>query len=177
MAELSVDMTYATALFEAAGDAGKIDQIREEAEDLLVVFDEEKDFHRFFHTPNILADEKKEVLQNVLGDKVSAEFLHFLFILIDKGRVRHLARITKAYGDLVDRAEGFAVGEVFSARPLSDGQIERAQEEVGKLIGGKVKLENRVDKSLIGGMKIQVAGKLFDASIRRRLDDMKLHME
>ncbi|MCR5135098.1 MAG: F0F1 ATP synthase subunit delta, partial [Clostridiales bacterium] len=81
MGELSVDMTYATALFEAAGDAGIQEQVRGEMESLLDVFRKEPDFYRFFCMPGIPADEKKEVLTNVLGDKISRELINFLFIL------------------------------------------------------------------------------------------------
>ena len=177
MEQLSVDMTYATALFEAAGDAGIQEQISEEAHGILDVFQEEPDFHRFFCTPGIPADEKKEVLTNVLAGKISSELLNFMCILVDKGRVRHFERMVRAYDTLLDQANGIASGEVFSAAPLSDDQIRRLEEQTGKLIGENVQLENHVGKSLIGGVRVQVAGKIFDASLKRKLEDMRSRMQ
>ena len=177
MEQLSVDMTYATALFEAAGDAGIQEQISEEAHGILDVFQEEPDFHRFFCTPGIPADEKKEVLTNVLAGKISSELLNFMCILVDKGRVRHFERMVRAYDTLLDQANGIASGEVFSAAPLSDDQIRKQEEQTGKLIGENVQLENHVDRSLIGGVCVQVAGKIFDASLKRKLEDMRSRMQ
>lgn len=177
MEQLSVDMTYATALFEAAGDAGIQEQISEEAHGILDIFQEEPDFHRFFCTPGIPADEKKEVLNSVLADRISRELLNFMCILVDKGRVRHFERMVRAYDTLLDQANGIASGEVFSAAPLTDDQIRRLEEQTGKLIGENVQLENRVDKSLIGGVRVQVAGKIFDASLKRKLEDMRSRMQ
>lgn len=177
MEQLSVDMTYATALFEAAGDAGIQEQIGEESHNLLEIFREEPDFHRFFCTPGIPADEKKEVLANVLEGRISRELLNFLYIIIDKGRVRHYERMVRAYDALMDEAHGIAAGEVYSAVALSDSQIERLEEQTGKLIGETVRLTNRVDKSLIGGVRVQVAGKIFDATLRKRLEDMRNRMQ
>ena len=177
MEQLSVDMTYATALFEAAGDAGIQEQISEEAHGILDVFQEEPDFHRFFCTPGIPADEKKEVLTNVLAGKISSELLNFMCILVDKGRVRHFERMVRAYDTLLDQANGIASGEVFSAAPLSDDQIRRLEEQTGKLIDENVQLENHVDRSLIGGVRVQVAGKIFDASLKRKLEDMRSRMQ
>lgn len=177
MGELSVDMTYATALFEAAGDAGIQEQVRGEMESLLDVFRKEPDFYRFFCMPGIPADEKKEVLTNVLEGKISKESLNFLFILVDKGRVRHFERMVHAYGKLIDEAGGLQTGEVFTAVPLSEDKIRQLEEQTGRLIGGKVRLENRIDKSLIGGVKVQVAGKIFDATLRSRLEGMRRRMQ
>lgn len=177
MEQLSVDMTYATALFEAAGDAGLQEQIREESHSILDVFQAEPDFHRFFCTPGIPADEKKDVLINVLGGRISSELLNFMCILVDKGRVRHFEKMIRAYDALLDQANGLVAGEVLSAVPLSDDQIKRLEEQTGKLIGENVQLENRVDKSLIGGVRVQVAGKIFDASLKRKLEDMRSRMQ
>lgn len=177
MGELSVDMTYATALFEAAGDAGIQEQILDETQSLQELFQKEPDFYRFFCMPGIPADEKKEVLTNVLGDKISRELINFLFILVDKGRVRHFERMVRAYSKLMDKANGLSAGEVYSAAPLSDDRIRKLEEQTGKLIGGKVHLDNRIDKSLIGGVKVQVAGKIFDATLKSRIEDMRRRME
>ena len=98
-------------------------------------------------------------------------------ILVDKGRVRHFERMVRAYDTLLDQANGIASGEVFSAAPLSDDQIRRLEEQTGKLIGENVQLENHVDRSLIGGVRVQVAGKIFDASLKRKLEDMRSRMQ
>ena len=176
MAELTVDMTYGTALFEAAGELGKVDQIRDEAEQVLTVFDEESDLSSFVNYPAISADEKKEVLQSVFGGKICDELLNFLYVLIDKRRIGQFPRIVKVYKDLVDREEGVAYGTVYSAVPLDEKRLGEIEEETSKLIREKVKLTNEIDQNLMAGVKILVEGKVIDASYRKKFDEMASQM-
>ena len=172
MAELTVDMTYGTALFEAAEELGKVDQIRDESEEILRVFDEEDDLFRFVNYPAISAEEKKKVLQNVLQGRVCDELLNFLFVLIDKRRIGQLPRIVRVYKDLVDREEGVAYGTVYSAVPLDETRLAEIEEETSKLMKEKVRLTNEIDQSLLAGIRILVEGKVIDASYRKRFDEM-----
>lgn len=172
MAELTVDMTYGTALFEAAGELDRVDQIREEADEILAVFDEEPDLQKFVNYPAISAEEKKEVLQNVLGGKVCEELLNFLYVLIDKRRIGQFPKIVRVYKDLVDHEEGVAYGTVYSATPLDEKRLAEIEEETSKLMQEKVRLTNEIDQNLMAGIKILVEGKVIDASYRKKFDEM-----
>ena len=66
MAELTVDLTYGTALMEAARELGKEDQILDEAQAVAKLIEEEPDLHKFINYPGVSADEKKEVLKNII---------------------------------------------------------------------------------------------------------------
>ena len=70
MAELTVDLTYGTALMEAARDIGKEDQILDEAQAVVGLFEEEPDLHKFINYPGISAEEKKEVLRNIFEGRI-----------------------------------------------------------------------------------------------------------
>ena len=59
MAELAVDLTYGTALMEAARELGKEDQILEEAQAVVQLIEDEPDLHKFINSPGVSADEKK----------------------------------------------------------------------------------------------------------------------
>ena len=56
--------------------------------------------------------------------------------------------------------------------PLDKDRLNEFEKQTEKLMGGNVILENRIDKSLIGGVKILVNGKIIDASIRSSLNRM-----
>ena len=172
MAELTVDLTYGSALYQAAAELGKKDLILEEAFQVLEVFENEPDFYKFFTYPAISAVEKKEVLSNVFEGRICQELLNLLYVLVDKGRTARYEKIIKAYKDMVDREEGVTYGTVYSVEPLTEAQIKKMEEQLTKLISQDTRLENRLDASLIGGVKILVDGRIIDASIRKRLDDL-----
>ena len=176
MEELTVDLTYGTALFEAACETGKTDLINEEAGQLIELFRQEPDLHKFVNTPGISAEEKKSVLENVFRGRICDELLNFLFILVDKGRMMHFEKMIKTYRKLLDKQEGVSYGTVFSAAPLTDEHIRELEEDASKLFRVNVKLVNEIDPKLIGGVKLLVECKLIDASVRKRFDDLSIQI-
>ncbi|QIB70595.1 ATP synthase F1 subunit delta [Aminipila butyrica] len=172
MAELTVGMTYGNALFQAARDVDKKGLILEEATQLLDLLDREPDLSAFINTPVVSVVEKKDVLKSILEGHISEELLNFLYIMIDKGRARHFARAIKVYEELLNKEEGVSYGKIFSVESLSADRLEKFEAETGKLLQQTVKLENEIDTKLIGGIKILIDGKVIDASIRKRLDDL-----
>lgn len=172
MAELTVDMTYGKALFEAATDVNKTDVILEEAHELLEIFKREPEFYEFIKTPVISAAEKKLAITKVFSGRICDELLHLLWILIDKRRTREFENIIRRYKLLIDASHGFSLGTIFSVNPLSKEQLETFEEKTGKLIRKRVKLENRTDSTIMGGVRIFIEGKVIDATIRKRLNDL-----
>lgn len=177
MAELTVDRTYGTALFEAAGDMGKKDEIMEETQALLDLLQQEEDLKTFISHPSISVSEKKDVIGKIFEGRISDEMLNFLYVLIDKGRTLHLEGILKMYQKLIMEEAGYTNGTVYSVVPLGETRIAELEEEVSKLLRTKVRLTNELDPKLIGGFRILAEGKLLDLSIRKRFDDLESQIQ
>lgn len=173
MADVTVDMTYGKALYSAAKDLDRVQEMLAEAEELSELLEKESQFFEFMCTPVISAKEKKDVVSKVFKDQLSQELQNFLFILIDKGRVRHYHRIVRQYRHILHESEGFSAGTIFSVLSLTPEQIESFEEQTGKLLKKRVKLENKIDRKLIGGVRIFIEGKVIDASIKGRLNTLK----
>ena len=176
MAELAVDLTYGTALVEAAREVGKENQILEEAQAVVQLIEDEPDLHQFINYHGVSADEKKEVLKNIFEGRICEELLNFLYILVDKRRTMNFGRIIKVYKSLVEREEGVSYGTVYSVVKLSDERMAELEEQTSKLLQMNVKLENELDPSLLAGFKILVEGKIIDASYRKKFDELASQM-
>lgn len=172
MEELTIDLTYGTALFEAAEETGKTELIKQEATEVAEVFSREHDFHTFINSPGIAAEEKKRILENIFEGRICDELLNFLCILIDKGRIMHFDKMVKVYNKLVDREKGISYGTVYSVIPLDADRIKELEAQTSRLFNVNIKLANEIDPKLIGGVKILAEGKMIDASVRKRFDDM-----
>ena len=173
MAELTIDLTYGTALFEAAEETGKKETILKDAENVLEILAEEPDLSLFINYPAISAAEKKEAIGEIFAGNISDEFLNFLYVLIDKGRTMHLEKIIKVYKKLIQKEEGYSYGTVYSVVTLTEERIKALEEETSKLLGENVRLTNEIDPKLIGGVKILVEGRLIDASVRKKFDSLE----
>ena len=86
MAELAVDLTYGTALIDAARETDQEERILEEGMQIADILKAEPDFRKFISYPGISAEEKKDVIRSVFEGKISTELLHFLYVLVDKRR-------------------------------------------------------------------------------------------
>lgn len=172
MAELTVDLTYGSALFQAACEVNKKELVLEEAKEVLAVFKQEPDLYAFFNYPAIPAEEKRQVLGNIFKGRICTELLNLMYILVDRGRTYHFPKIIKAFESLVNQEEGVAFGTIYSVEPLKAEQIKKFEEQTSALLREKIKLENKLDKNLIGGIKILADGRIIDASIRKRLEDL-----
>ena len=100
------------------------------------------------------------------------ELLNFMYVLVDKGRFYGLHKMIKFYYDLDDEARGEGYGIVYSVCPLDEKQIGRFEDEVSKLFRKKIHLNNKIEKKLIGGVRLLVEGKILDASMAGRLDQI-----
>ena len=172
MAELTVDGTYGYALYLAAKEMDKIQLIRKEAKEVQSILEAEPDFVEFINTPVIPAKDKKAVIDEVFRHKISDELVNLLFVLVDKGRTRHITKIFKSYESKINEVEGFAVGKILSVIPLTNEQLKKFEEETARLLQERIKLENVVDPRLLGGIKIFINGKVIDASLRSRLNSL-----
>ncbi|MEG1929632.1 MAG: ATP synthase F1 subunit delta [Anaerovorax sp.] len=173
MAELTVDLTYGKALFEAAADTNKTEDILKEAEEMVKLFESESAFFNFIISPVISAAEKRTVIEKVFGGRICQELMNLLYVLIDKGRTRHFAKIVARYKILIDDSNGYTLGNIFTVNPIQPKQLHQFEAQVGKLLKKKVKLENKIDPKIIGGVRIFIDGKVIDATIKKRLLDLK----
>lgn len=173
MAELMVERVYSEALFDAADSLGIVGEVRSELKELQGVFKEFPEFFELLHTPAISAEEKKKSVDTVFGGKLRPQLINFLYVLVDKRRVGCYDGIVKSYGRLADEKKGLVKGVAVSAVPLEEKQISALAEEAGRMFSKNVELENVVDPSIIGGVRVYIEGRMIDASIRKKLDDLK----
>ena len=97
MEKLTVPLTYGQALFDAAKDCGKVDEISEEYKAVSQVFTDNPLLKRLLVIPTVPALDKKAVAEKVFGDRISQELLNFIRILIDKRRIGSWDGIGRQY--------------------------------------------------------------------------------
>jgi len=173
MESLTVEHTYGRALFDAAAEKGKILETNEEYKAVSGVFRDHPSLKKLFLVPTLSAPKKKAVAKTVFEGRISQELLNFIYILIDKSRIGAWDRIGRQYEKLMLEKDGITRGIVYTALPVNPARLKSFEEKTGAALGKTVELENRVDKSIIGGAVIYVDGKLIDASVKRRIESMK----
>lgn len=173
MENLTVDSVYGKALYEALKDTESIDDNLLTLKEIKNLFETNPDLLSLLKMPTIDAKERKQIIESIFDEVVSKEITNFLYILIDKRRIGQIKGIISSFEKICDENNGVTNGEIVSAVPLNDIQLERFEKETSTLLNKKVKLGNSIDESILGGVVIYFDGKLIDASLRGRLEELK----
>lgn len=164
---------YAAALFEIAEAEDGTERTQKE----LYVFKEllDSDYHirDFLCSRGVKAEEKKKVLEDTLKGKVSDTFLIMVKLIVDFDKAELFGQIVDRFTDLVAQKKELILVEVVSAVRLSDDLIEEIKDRIRPLIKGEPLIYNSVNESIIGGVIIKIEDKLFDGSIKARLQEIK----
>ncbi len=172
MAKL-VSRTYSEALFEVALEEGKVDLFLDEISFVTETFKSYPDFFELFKTPLVRVDEKKKVMEEVFGDKLSKEMNNFLKIVIDKRRGHFIDQIKLEYENLLNKHKGIVSAVAITAVPLNDEDKTTLKAKLATLTGKEIKLSNDIDESVIGGVLVKIGDKVIDGTIKGRLEEMK----
>lgn len=130
----------------------------------------------FLETPRIDAEAKKATLRKALGEKTPRPFLNFVLITLDKRRQRLLGQINEQYQLLLDERLGRQRVEVTVAREMGDAGIDLVSQELSRVLGKTAIPRIRVRPEILGGIVIKTGDRVFDGSVRHRMDRLRRRM-
>lgn len=177
--ELKTDIVgrvYAQALLELAQEQGQVDAVAEEVQQLLPVIAEGGELHRLLTNPAIGDSERGEIVKRVFAGKVSPLLYKMLRVLGDKRRLASLPEFAAGYLLAVAEKRGQIEVQAFVATELDAAAAKQVADQIGQALGKTVSLTQKVDPSLIGGLKIKIGDRLIDASVASQLRNMKNKM-
>ncbi|HOT95667.1 MAG TPA: ATP synthase F1 subunit delta [bacterium] len=164
---------YARALFGLAQETDKTGPVLEELKSFTAFLQQNRRIKAFLMSPEVEKKPKQAVVQELLENRATPLFSHFIQLLVEKGRQDYLGQIVAAYGELYDQSIGRVRAQVYSAVPLEAAQMEQIRQEVARYLKAEVLLENRVDAAILGGVIIQFAGVVIDGSLRHQLNQLR----
>lgn len=164
---------YADGLFELADSNGTVKEKKDQAEGLLEVLHESPDFLPFLQAVKVSDEEKKQFIDNVFGSYLDLDMIHFLKLLVDKGRTYYLREMLEAVIDRCNEALGIQTAVVTSARALSEDDLARIRESLAEKTGKTIVLKNHIDPSVIAGIRVTVGSNVTDITMKKRIDDMR----
>ena len=174
MIDTTLAKRYAQALVEIGEEQNALDGYGRDLTALTELVADSKDFREVLINPVFPKEDKKKIANSIL-EKLGTDrmVINFINLLIDRKRIDQLEGIEKAYHQRVDEIRGITRGEVASASPLDDAELDRIKQALSDISGKDVRLSARVDPSLIGGLVAKVGDKVFDGSIRSQLNELK----
>ncbi len=171
MSVSAISKRYAKALVEIGAEKKKVEQYADELTGVLAAFGQEKALQTVLESPAYAYEKRRAVLKDLADHlKLSAIMKNFLGLLLEKNRLRFLSLIQKNYRQFADEISGIQRARVISAAEIGPEQIKVIRATLEKQTGKKVELETKVDPSLIGGLRAEIDGKVFDGSLLTQLN-------
>ncbi|MGL6075723.1 MAG: ATP synthase F1 subunit delta [Fimbriiglobus sp.] len=171
-----VARVYAEALLNVAISSSQQDVIGSELQTAAAAFATNNSSSRFLAGNLISKSEKLPILAKAFEHNSSDTFKKFLGILNENGRLGMIPAISTEYDKLQDKAAGRVRVQVTAAVPLLDAQIEHLKTNLAQQLKGTPILEIVINPEILGGLILQVGDKVYDTSVRARLDNLRTHL-
>jgi F-type H+-transporting ATPase subunit delta len=163
---------YARALFEAARDRNRVDDVVTELGDFAEAVRTVPELRSLLENPQLDPAAKRAALTDLLAD-ADPLVRNFLLVMTEKGRAGELEEIARELDDLVAREEGRLNVELTTAFELSDEEAEGIVKQIEQASGRTVEASRSVDPALVGGIVLQAGTFRVDASVRGRLERLR----
>lgn len=164
---------YAVALFMLAKENAAEQEYARALEMVSELFRENIEYIDFLASPSIPPKERLAAIEEAFAGALPEHIVNFLQVLCEKGHIRSFEGCVSEYNKLFEASRHVVTAQVRSAVPLTDEEKEGLRRKLEKMNGASVILGCSVDESLIGGMVVEIEGKVMDGSLRRRLYEVK----
>ncbi len=162
---------YASALYALASEKGVLDQVIAEVAALGVLLERDPELARLVANPLTDVAKVAPVLNAALAAQGISDLVrNFVSVTAVNRRMRDLPRIAAGFARYVAGRRGEVVAEVISAQKLTDSQRQALYARLTEAGYGSAKLQEQVDPSLLGGLVLKIGSKLYDTSLKSRLN-------
>ena len=169
---------YAKSILDLAVEKNSLEAVLKDIQVLHAVCAESRDFEMMLRSPIITGDKKLSVINEILKRyNVNAITNAFVSLLVTKGREQTLPEITSAFIEQYNVLKNIRTVKLTTAAPMNDAMKQTMRTKIaGYMPNDTVDLKTMVDDSLIGGFVLEVEDKLFDASVKKSINDVKLQI-
>ena len=158
---------YSRALFEVAREANELEKIENDIKNFASILNNSLEIKNFIHNPTQSKENQSEALK-LLAEKLnfSKNLKNFMFLLIEKRRIFFVEKIIDSFLKLCAQKRGEVKASLISSKELSETELENISKELSSSTSSTIKLNYKVDKKLIGGLKLQLGSFMIDTSIK-----------
>ena len=161
---------YSRALFEVSQDSDDLDKVENDIKNFKLIYDKNSEVKNFIKDPSQIINEQNKLV-NLISDKLnfSKNVQKFLLLLIEKRRIFFVNKIIESFLRLCSQKRGEIKASLISSKELSQTELNDISTDLSKSMGSTLKFDYKVDKELIGGLKLQLGSIMIDTSIKNKL--------
>ncbi len=163
---------YAEAFFLLSEEDGRAEEALSELGAIKSLLSENPDYKNLLDTPALSKKERLALIDEAF-ESFGENTQNLLKILSEKHGIYAFEKIADAFKEKYDESRGIVRAQAISAVPMTREQLTALKERLEAHTGKTIIIENTVDKSIIGGMKLRYSGKQLDGSVKTRLEKLE----
>jgi F-type H+-transporting ATPase subunit delta len=169
-----LDRRYAKALLEAAADADCVGVVAEQFAGFIDLLKSSADMQKVIDSPTVSPVSRRRVMEKIVEKAGYKDiFANFIIVLNEKGRIKNISGILESFLELIDESKGIVTAKLSYAGVLSDEEMKNIKSTLEKISGNEVNLDIEMDPQLIGGIRVEMAGTIYDGSLKNRINMLK----
>ena len=169
---------YAQALLELAEGSKSLKAVEKDVKTLKSLFAKSDDLTHMTDSPVIAIDDKVSALVAIAKKaKVTSLTAQFIGTVAKNRRAADIPAMLASFEDMVARRKGSQVAKVTSAQKLTAAQLTSLKTNLKKSLGRPVDVETSVDPDLLGGFIVRIGSRLYDSSLKTKLEDLKIALK
>lgn len=168
---------YAEALFELSCEQDCLNETFDEMSALSEVFEKTPELVKFLNLPTIEWEEKERVLSETFENRLRWLTYNFLLVISQKGRSGSFCSVFSVFKELYYEKMNILEVVAVTSRPLSDRLKEKLNKKLCEVSGKTVKLKEKTDESILGGIVLSYNNTVLSGSVKDRLDKLKAQID
>lgn len=164
---------YARALFDLASAADAVDAVDEGLAAIVEAVRSHSGLRETLADALVPGTRKREIVREIFAEEVAPEAVAVATAMVERGHAGLVDDVAREYRELAQAERGIVVADVTTAVPLTDALRVTVKGKLAASLGRPVALRERVDGSIIGGIRINVAGRVLDGSLSSGLAAMR----
>ncbi|OCS83312.1 F0F1 ATP synthase subunit delta [Caryophanon tenue] len=169
MSQSTVAKRYTQALFETAKDANIVNEVSADLAEFSKVLAGTPELLTLLSAPKVSVERKKQMISELFAGAQPA-VINVLALLVERKRFNEVTDVVVEFDRLADDAKGVAKATVFSTRALTDEEHAEISAAFAKRVNkDSLIIDNVIDESLIGGIRVQIGNDIFDSSVKGKL--------
>ncbi len=164
---------YGQSLYDLAAEEGLSEEILKQMEAVQAIFKENPDYITLLLEPSIPRRERLGLLEEAFKGQVHPYLQNFLMILLENSLLRGFSACCRTYRESYNKDHGIEEATVTSAVALTEAQVKSLKSKLEAISGKTVILRQKVDSSVLGGLRVEIGGRLLDGTVMGRLADLR----
>ena len=168
---------YSRALFEVVKEAKELEKTENDIKNFESLLKKSSEIKNFIHNPTQSKENQNNAIK-LLAEKLnfSKSLKNFMFLLVEKRRIFFVEKIINSFLRLCSQKRGEVKASLISSKELSEAELNSISKELSSSTSSTIKFNYKVDKELIGGLKLQLGSFMIDTSIKNKLNKYKQRM-